>query len=188
MSNIQAVTRGASDHKIVTAVRHCKNVVTAARYTKKRSYKNFDQELFLHEIRKTSWWDIYNSADIDEATELFTQKLTNILDKMVPMKIYQTRRKFVPWLSEETRKLMKERDDLHNLAKSSKEGRDWENYKKTRNKVTGRLKSEKENWQKKTLDNCNNDSGKLWKNILGWLKWSSSGAPTKLFNPTRIRI
>ena len=182
MSNIQAVTRGASDHKIVTAVRHCKNVVTAARYTKKRSYKNFDQELFLHEIRKTSWWDIYNSADVDEATELFTQKLTNILDKMVPMKIYQTRRKFVPWLSEETRKLMKERDDLHNLAKSSREGRDWENYKKTRNKVTGRLKSEKENWQKKTLDNCNNDSGKLWKNILGWLKWSSSGAPTKLFN------
>ena len=37
-------------------------------------------------------------------------------------------------------------------------------------------------WQEKTLENCNNDSGKLWKNILGLLNWSSSGAPTKLYS------
>ena len=86
---------------------------------------------------------------------------------MAPMKIFQTRRKYVPWLSEDTRASMKKRDDLHSLAKTSKTDLDWENYKRSRNQVTGILKKEKEAWQKKTLENCNNDSGKLWKNILG---------------------
>ena len=34
------------------------------------------------------------------------------------------------------------------------------------------------------LESCEEtrDTGKLWKNILGWLNWSSSSSPTKLLN------
>ena len=39
---------------------------------------------------------------------------------------------------------------------------------------------------KKKLENCNNDPGKLWKNILGWLNWCSSGAPSKLYHAGQI--
>ena len=55
------------------------------------------------------------------------------------------------------------------------------NFKTLRNKVTNSLKSDKINWQKQKLNTCNNDPGKLWKNILGWLNWSSSGSPSKLY-------
>jgi hypothetical protein len=41
-------------------------------------------------------------------------------------------------------------------------------------------------WQRKKLEICNNDPGKLWKNILGWLNWCSSGSPTKLYHAGQI--
>ena len=40
--------------------------------------------------------------------------------------------------------------------------------------------------KKNKLETCNNDSGKLWKNIRGWLNWSSSGSPTKLYHAGQI--
>ena len=39
---------------------------------------------------------------------------------------------------------------------------------------------EKINWQKNKLEQCSNDSGKLWSNVKGWLNWSSVSSPTKL--------
>ena len=41
---------------------------------------------------------------------------------------------------------------------------------------------------KKKLDTCeeNTDTRKLWKNVLGWLNWSSASSPTKLVHEGRI--
>ena len=52
--------------------------------------------------------------------------------------------------------------------------------------MTKKLKSEKINWQKKKLEDCSNESGKLWANIKGWLNWASSSSPSKLFHEGRI--
>ena len=58
--------------------------------SKKRSYKNLDEAKFLKEIRDLSWWDVYQSSDANEAVQLFTSKVTSILDKMAPVKTFQT--------------------------------------------------------------------------------------------------
>ena len=59
---------------------------------------------------------------------------------------------------------------------------DWVVYKRLRNDLTKVLHKEKLSWQKGKLDACEEaqDSGKLWKNVLGWLNWSSTSSPTKL--------
>ena len=44
------------------------------------------------------------------------------------------------------------------------------------------MRYDKTKWQKKKLQSCNQDPGKLWKNVLGWLNWSSSGSPSKLYH------
>ena len=51
-----------------------------------------------------------------------------------------------------------------------------------RNEVTALLRKDKLDWQQEKLDSCEqgSDSGKLWKNVLGWLNWSSFISPTKL--------
>ena len=50
--------------------------------------------------------------------------------------------------------------------------------------MTALLRKEKSDWQLEKLQSCEEttDTGKLWKNILGWLNWSSTSSPTKLLN------
>ena len=84
-------------------MRFAKMIRTSTRYVKKRSYKHFDEACFLQSVRNTSWWDVYQADDTNEAVQIFTNKINFILDKMAPIKTFQTTSKFCPWLSEETK-------------------------------------------------------------------------------------
>ena len=76
---------------------------------------------------------------------------------------------------------MKERDYTQLRASETNHNDDISDYKNLRNRVNNRLKKEKNNWKKAKLLDCEDHSGKLWSNILGWLSWKSSGAPTQIF-------
>ena len=181
LSNVTSIARGESDHKVIFAVRHSKVVFKASRYIKKRSYKNFDEELFCNEVKNISWWPLYQSSDVDMAVKIFTDEICQILDLMAPIKVFQNRKKYVPWLSQATKSSMVIRDNLLSQAKSSGLAEDWNKFKKARNEITGKLRLDKETWKRKSLENCGNDSARMWKSVLGWLNWSNSGTPAKLF-------
>ena len=82
--------------------------------------------------------------------------------------------------------MIKERNTAQAKVSENKTDENVERFKVLRNKVTKILRSDKLNWQKNKLESCNNDSGKLWKNILGWLNWCSSASPTKLYHAGQI--
>ena len=46
-----------------------------------------------------------------QAAELLTQKLTAILDEMAPIKTFQIRVKYAPWMSASTKDLLKVRNN-----------------------------------------------------------------------------
>ena len=130
----------------------------------------------MEEVAKISWWEVYSCQNVDTAVEIFTKKLTDILDKMAPVKKLQIRTRYAPWVSEDTKDRIKERDKAQQAATRSGTKEDWELYKQLRNTVTSQLKKEKIEWQKVKLDDSENgnNSGKLWKNIVGWLGWTSA--------------
>ena len=105
--------------------------------------------------------------------EIFSKKITEVLDIMAPIKTIQARSNYSPWLSEDTKNLMKQRDETQRLASETQKQDDWRRYKSLRNTVNNRLKNEKSSWQKNKLETCQNDPGKLWKNILGCLLYTS---------------
>ena len=125
-------------------------------------------------------------TDASEAVQLFTQKVNFILDQMALVKTFQATSKYCPWLTEETKTLIRERNKAQELASENKTNENFEKYKTLRNKVTNILRHDKTKWQKQKLENCNNDPGKLWKNVLGWLNWCSSGSPSKLYHAGQI--
>ena len=86
ISQPEVKTRGSSDHKLILVTRFSRSFKESIRYCKKRSYKIFDEQKFLEEVEKISWWEVYATQDVDEAVDIFTNKLTNILDKMAPVK------------------------------------------------------------------------------------------------------
>ena len=182
LASVQAIPRGPSEHRLIMAVRHSKVSQEKHRYTKKRTYKHFNENTYLNELRQCKWWDVYSSNDVNRAVELFTEKISNILDRMAPIKIFQNRNNFAGWLSQKTKDKMKERDSLLKKASTTKQDSDWKHYRKIRNEVTGMQRNDKQEWKKQSLRSCKGDHGKIWKNVLGWVKDSAGGPPSKLYN------
>ena len=138
-------------------------------------------------MQQLNWLDVYLCEDVDEAVHLMTNHLINILDRMAPMRTIQVRSNYNPYISKETLLLMKERDELQKKASESKDKDDWRKYKKLRNNVNNRLKYEECRGQKIKLDECGNNSAKIWKNVKCILNWNSSGSPNQLFYKGLIR-
>ena len=115
-----------------------------------------------------------------KAEKLMTEKLTKHLDKHAPVKTFQVRKNYVPWLSDRLKFLMRERDQALAKANSTRNPNDRLEYKNLRNTVTNLLRKEKRTWKQKKLDISKNDPESLWKNVRTWLGWGNNGPPSKL--------
>ena len=130
-----------SDHKVIMGTRYSKIQRSSTRYVKKRSYKKFDELKFLEEVKKTSWWDVYSSTDVNEAVQLFSSKF----NKMAPVKVFQTSSKYCPWLSDETKELIKERNKAQKILSENKTKEHFEQFKRLRNQATKFVRCDKYN-------------------------------------------
>ena len=66
---------------MILITRYAKNIRDRIRYFKKRSYRNFDEKAFLEEV--------VGCKNVDQAVDIFTRILTDILDKMAPIKSFR---------------------------------------------------------------------------------------------------
>ena len=182
ITEVHAQHHGGSDHMAIFATRYSRSIITNQSYVRKRSYKYFDPDEFTAAIQQLGWLDIYLCNDVDQAVRLLSNKITTTLDRMAPMKTVQVRTNYNPWISQETKDLMKERDETQKQASQSNNPDQWRKYKHLRNRITSRLRSEEKNWQRFKLAECGTDSAKTWKTVRGILNWQSSGSPTQLFH------
>ena len=101
---------------------------------------------------------------------------------MAPIKSIQIRTKYAPWLSDQTKSIMKERDRAQKYAQQTNNYEDWRKYKNLRNTVNNKLKYEKVAYQRKKVIDCAENSSSIWKSIKSFLGWSSGGPPSQLIN------
>jgi hypothetical protein len=84
-------------------------------------------------MRKYSWRKLEKSAGGKwEAVDIFTEKLTAILDRITPVKKFQIRTKYAACVDEGTKIMMQDRDMAQQTASNSGRNDD----KKIRNVVT----------------------------------------------------
>ena len=102
------------------------------------------------------------------------------------MKTYQVRTRYAPWLTSLTINLMKERDLQQKKASETQRREDWQKFKALRNRINNRLKFEECSWHKSKLEECGEDSSKIWKNVKGILNWKTSGSPNQLFHQGQL--
>ena len=108
---------------LIFAVRYSKSFKSQPSYIRKRSFKNFVSSDFISAVNQIRWLDIYLCNDSNSAVELLSNKITAILDIMAPMKTFQIRSNYNPWLSQETKNLIDERERLHKVdPRNSKMG------------------------------------------------------------------
>ena len=182
LSEVHSEFMGGSDHRLLKIVRFSKSLKRSARYVRKRCFKNFNPEEFIQAVKQLSWYDLYLCQDVNQASQMLSSKLGNILDVMAPIKTIQIRTNYAPWLSDSTKKLLNERNAAQKVASSSRDPDDWRYYKHLRNTATARMRQEKKTWETSKLSNTEHDSGTLWKNVKSFLGWNISGPPSQLFH------
>ena len=180
-SEVQAEVHGGSDHKLLKVTRFSKAEVRSARYVRKRCYKNFCPVQFCEAVKELSWFELYMCDSPSTAADILTKKLSNILDKLAPIRTIQVHTKYAPWLPSTTKELIKKRNEAHEKAAQSKDPDDWRAYKNLRNTTTAMLRSEKKDWTRQKLDGASHNPETIWRNVKSWLSWGNSGPPSKLF-------
>ena len=115
-----------------------------------------------------------------QAATILTGKLSDILDTLAPVKTFQVRKKYAAWLSDNTKGLIKLRNEAQAKDYQNNEQDYWREYKNLKNRVTAKLRSDKKEWEKNKLDGAKHNPATLWKNVKSWLTWGNSGPPSKL--------
>ena len=94
---------GDSDHLAVSVVKYTKEFIPKPQAVLKRNYKHFNLEEFLYDIQSSSInKDVLACNDIEKAAVTFERSFLEILNHHAPIKIFQTRKNYVPYLSEDT--------------------------------------------------------------------------------------
>ena len=93
-----------------------------------------------------------------QAATILTGKLSDILDTLAPVKTFQVRKKYAAWLSDNTKDLIKLRNEAQAKAYQNNEQDYWREYKNLRNRVTAKLRSDKKEWEKNKLDGAKHNA------------------------------
>ena len=89
---------GDSDHHSVSVVIYSGELKQEPKKIRKRNYKNFDAAAFLTAINSTDFSRVTESQDSDFAASMFSSIFRSVLNCFAPIKVYQHRRNYLPWL------------------------------------------------------------------------------------------
>ena len=113
VSEPEVIAIGNSDHLGIVVRKFTRVERSKPNTVMKRSYKSFKVEDFLTDIMESNINRAVTAhAELDKAAEIFEEKFRTTLDKHAPIKVFQMRKNYAPYLSQETKLLMEERKVL----------------------------------------------------------------------------
>ena len=167
-SEIHTVTKplklGLSDHYMVYTIVNLKIKTPNVnhKYTTFRSYKKFDETAFLTDVKESFINFKLDKSDMEASWDTWKIEFLKICDKHAPIRKMRVKNENIPWIDNEIRDKMYERDYKHKKAVSTKNDAIWNQYKKLRNEVTGLMRKKKKDYYVTKLESSKN-SKDMWK-------------------------
>lgn len=147
----QVSLAGLSYHDMIYVELNLKvKIKTNKEKIKFRDYKNMNSDLLKQECALLEWNDLYLSNNIDCKVELFSNKINNLFEKFVPEREVLSKKRPCPWISNEIRSQMIERDKVYRRYIRTKNSETWEIYRELRNRVKRLLRDSRN----KFFQNC----------------------------------
>ena len=150
------------DHDLVYMAYNFKKVKFKPRMVTKRIMKDFSEEDFKNKLNLTPWGNIHSvpENDVDNQIVILENLFNNVLNEVAPVKTFRVTRPPSPWLTEDLKKLMDDRDKLKAAYKKSFDPSLEEDYKNLRNIVTHEKRKAKFIHFQKTINNKSKHSKK----------------------------
>lgn len=111
----------------------------------------------MEDVKSTNWSTVCHEENPDLALSTFMSLFSQIADIHAPLKKSTVRAKSAPWISNDLKILMAQRNEAKKIVDTSGSPSGRENYCKLRNQVTKLNRSKKkEYYQSKINDSKNN--------------------------------
>lgn len=115
-SKAVSVPIGCSDHNLGAIVRKAKVPKPGPKVIFKRSYKRFNQEQFVQDVKNVCWSEMLSKTDPEVALGIFYEIFLPLVEKHAPLKKFTVENVRSPWLDSELKDYMHERDRVKCIA------------------------------------------------------------------------
>ena len=183
ISNVKNLTRGTADHNVVAITYRVKGNLSNHLETIGRDRTKFSTSEFKRLMALQNWTEIFNAQNVDVAVCILEEKLRAVMDKLAPMKKFQSRRKQNYWISNDTKTLMTARDNMRDSAVQSGSHDEWSEYRRLRNLCNKCVKKDRGQNLKKHFERLHlkNDTKGIYNLAKQKMGWKKAGTPVAFF-------
>ena len=160
---------GLSDHNLTLVSRKLSKNRFNLTTTKKQTYLRIpkaEQHNFEEAINGIDWSSILSGADVENDSHLFLSTIKSTMNSFLKeTKSKRGQKSTLPWINDNIRKSMKERDQALKIALKYKKENDKRRFTSLRNKVTKELRQAKAALFIGIINEANGNSKIIWDNI-----------------------
>ena len=157
----------------VMVIKRSRDVKNQPKTIKKRNYKQFDNAAFIQDVSESlnagRFDTVLNTTDPDIAASHFSRIFSSILNRHAPLKTFQVRNKYVPWISKETHEAIDNRDKLKLEALAENDLNKFNEYKVLRNKIKTQLPVDEKECYRTKFYNKEQSVGSTWNSVNDYL-------------------
>ena len=127
----------------------------------KRSFKNFNKEVWNSALAEQDWLDVEECNGVHQMVNIFDRNIQAALDKVAPVKTFKIRSNHRFGLSDETKELMRKRDQTRksiSRASTQEKGVLLRQYKALRNRVTNKIRKDNIDYNNNRIEEANNEN------------------------------
>ena len=162
---VEKLEESSTDHVPITIeIEGKEGVKKKEKIIYKRCMKNFSSENWKETLAQKAWEKIGETEDLEEMAKEFTDIVVQALDECAPVKRFKISQNYKSGLTEETKKLIKTRDNLRKEMKRSPGEKKilHERYKKLRNRITNAVRKDNINYNGDRIRRAKKDD-EVWK-------------------------
>ena len=134
ISNAKSLPCRVSDHHLVYCEMSVHSSKPPVRFVTTRHLHKCDPSDIIQDLSRAPWQVLETFDDLDDVVEAWNVLFLEILDQHAPARKVRVRAKSLPWIDDELRVLMRQRDWLHKKAIKSGDDDLWDIYRAARNR------------------------------------------------------
>jgi hypothetical protein len=159
----QVSVPGISNHDLVFITLQILNPKPQSLVIRRRNFRALDDSTFIQDASLVPWHEINHCPSINEKVNLFNHLLISLYDRHAPFRNIRVKRKPNPWMNDDIRFLMSQRDTAYRKFKKNKSVELSEKFKKLRNKTNQAIRNAKIRYAYSAFSSHN--ASKVWAHV-----------------------
>jgi hypothetical protein len=155
---------GLSAHDLIYLVYDLRCPRVEPKIISYRDYKNINYPALFDAAMNLNWLSIFHSNDVNHMLNILNCYLNYLFETFVPVKRRRITKNPAPWISDDIRQLMRQRDKSNLKARRTKNPADYQNYKQIRNRCKQVIRNAKSRYHRNLISSTRSSST-LWRKL-----------------------